>query len=327
MQTRIRALLPPGLRPFARLSVRSSVAPPICALLHLGICTVLLLSVAQSAGAQTYETVGVRAQGMGGAFVAVADDASATWWNPAGLASGAYFNAILEYDRATEPDTARAQGFAVAFPALGLSYYRLPISQMRPAGSTDQGSASRQDERVLSRFGASVGQSIGNHLVLASTLQLLRAEGDTHAGLDVGALANFSGLRIGLVVKNLGEPSFGAGADRLDLVRQVRTGVALVGRGRGALTQVAVAMDADLTTTPTAAGEERHLAGGLELWMAQRRVGVRAGAARNTIGDPRSSASAGLSVAVRSGTYLDTQLTGGSDPMRKGWGIDFRMTF
>ena len=44
------------------------------------------------AGAQIYESVGIRAQGMGGAFVAVADDATATWWNPAGLASGAYFS-------------------------------------------------------------------------------------------------------------------------------------------------------------------------------------------------------------------------------------------
>ena len=40
---------------------------------------------------RVYESVGIRAQGMGGAFVAVADDATASWWNPAGLAGGAYF--------------------------------------------------------------------------------------------------------------------------------------------------------------------------------------------------------------------------------------------
>ncbi len=37
-----------------------------------------------------------RAQGMGGAFVGVADDATASWWNPAGLATGAYFNVVIE---------------------------------------------------------------------------------------------------------------------------------------------------------------------------------------------------------------------------------------
>jgi hypothetical protein len=285
-----------------------------------------LILASSPAAAQTFETVGIRAQGMGGAFVAVADDATATWWNPAGLATGAYFSSILEYDRAPDVDGARAEGFAAAFPALGMSYYRLPISQMRPADSTGQGSASRQDEGVLSVFGASVGQSLGRHFVLASTLKLLRAEGDTHAGLDIGAMANFSGLRLGLTVKNVSEPSFGDG-DRLTLTRQVRAGVALVGGGRGGVNQVALALDGDLTRFATPAGDERHLGGGVELWMAARRVGLRGGLATNTIGDARNSASAGVSLAVRQGTYFDTQVTGGSDPTRKGWGIDLRMTF
>jgi hypothetical protein len=294
------------------------------AFLHFCIPAFLLLSCS-SAFAQTFETIGIRAQGMGGAFVAVADDATATWWNPAGLASGAYFNSIIEYDRSG--DTMRAQGLAVAFPALGLSYYRLPISQMRPTGSTGAEAASREDEGVLSVFGASVGQSMGTHLVLASTLKLLRAEGDTHAGLDIAAMANFSGLRFGLTVKNINEPSFGAAAGRLDLARQVRAGVALVGRGRGGVNQLALALDADMTKTPTPAGDERHLAGGVEVWMAQHRIGVRGGAATNTIGDSRNSASAGVSAAIRPGTYVETQVTGGSDPARKGWGIDLRVTF
>ncbi len=46
-------------------------------------------ALARPASAQIYETVGIRAQGMAGAFVAVADDSTATWWNPAGLATGA----------------------------------------------------------------------------------------------------------------------------------------------------------------------------------------------------------------------------------------------
>ena len=46
---------------------------------------------AAPADAQSFEALGSRAQGMG-AFVAVADDASAVYWNPAGLASGAYFS-------------------------------------------------------------------------------------------------------------------------------------------------------------------------------------------------------------------------------------------
>ena len=37
---------------------------------------------------------GSRAAGMGGAFVAVADDASAVYWNPAGFAAGSFFSLV-----------------------------------------------------------------------------------------------------------------------------------------------------------------------------------------------------------------------------------------
>ena len=48
------------------------------------------------AAGQGVEAVGMRALGMGGAFVAVADDASATYWNPAGLVTGSVFSAVAE---------------------------------------------------------------------------------------------------------------------------------------------------------------------------------------------------------------------------------------
>ena len=58
--------------------------------------TLLATATARPAVAQTFEVVGTRAAGMGGAFVAVADDASATYWNPAGLALGRVFSAVLD---------------------------------------------------------------------------------------------------------------------------------------------------------------------------------------------------------------------------------------
>ena len=42
------------------------------------------------------EVLGVRAQGMAGAFVAVADDATAVYWNPAGLGTGDFVSLVLE---------------------------------------------------------------------------------------------------------------------------------------------------------------------------------------------------------------------------------------
>src|SRR5213594_614358 len=142
-----------------------------------------LLVAGHSASAQEYAAVGTRAQGMAGAFVAVADDATATWWNPAGLATGAFFSGVVEYDSLQEPRKggdigapppdrrSHAGGVAVAFPALGLSYYRLNISEIRPPRSTAAGSPGRQDQGVgpgvssleISQFGASIGQSLGDH--------------------------------------------------------------------------------------------------------------------------------------------------------------------
>jgi hypothetical protein len=61
--------------------------------------------------------------------------------------------------------------------------------------------------------------------------------------------------------------------------------------------------------------------------MWQHHLGLRGGASANTIGATRASASAGLSLAVRKGTYLDGMYTGGSDPVRKGWAADFRVTY
>src|SRR5216117_1491317 len=97
-----------------------------------------------AAAAQIYENIGIRAQGMSGAFVAVADDATTTWWNPAGLASGGLFNGILEFDRADTPAGTRSRAVAFNVPSLGLSYYRLALNGMRSPDPTGSSSANRE---------------------------------------------------------------------------------------------------------------------------------------------------------------------------------------
>src|SRR5262245_42936124 len=99
-----------------------------------GICAPL------TAHAQRFDDVGVRAQGMAGAFVAVANDATATWWNPAGLAYGLSFA-----DLTAEIDQHGGPAVAVGFPSLGVSYYHRNISQIQPPNSTEPGASVRQD--------------------------------------------------------------------------------------------------------------------------------------------------------------------------------------
>ena len=322
----------------------------------------LLASTALPAKAQIYEIMGTRAQGMGGAFVAVADDATATWWNPAGLATGAYFSSVVELGSTTEPRETRpggpawrgdTQSFAVVFPALGLSYYRVRLSEIAPATSTGDVAPDRQQHGPIgtqlrswatNQFGVTVGQSVGSHLVIASTVRLVRGglarssasvaddpldtaadldvSMETEADLDFGAMAMFGRTRLGFALKHATEPKFGDGANRLVLRRQARAGVAFAARDT-----VTVAFDADLTRTATLFGDARHVAAGGEAWLLRRRVGLRGGVSANTVGEASTSASAGVSYAVRSRTYIDAALTTGSDRSREGWNVGLRVTF
>jgi hypothetical protein len=67
------------------------------------------------------------------------------------------------------------------------------------------------------------------------------------------------------------------------------------------------------------------------VWLFARRVGVRGGIAGNTIGERRATASGGLSLMLTSGayvkTYVDGQVTRGSDDSRRGWSASLRATF
>jgi hypothetical protein len=291
-------------------------------------CLVVALS-AHAASAQVVETVGIRAQGMGGAFVAVADDATATWWNPAGIATGAFFNALVEYGRLRATPDDRIVGVAVAFPAMGVSYYHLPINQMRAPGPTGTGSDVRQDQGVLSIFGLTVDQSVGDHLVVGSTLKLARA-GDSHGDLDLGALARLGVMRLGVTVKNLRKPEFETATGPLTLDRQARAGFALVGHSTGWVSDMTLAVDADLVETSGLAGKTRRVAGGVEAWMFRRLLGLRAGVSGNTV-ESGSAVSAGASLEALSGkyvkTFVDGQVTRGSEASRRGWGVGLRATF
>jgi len=153
--------------------------------------------------------MGTRAAGMGGAFVAVADDASAVYWNPAGFASGSYFSLVLDRTYAkvertsakvertsakVEPGDSVASGrrsgllMAIGFPALGLSYYRLRDSTV-VAGELPTGPAARLKRAIgtdaagrnLTGTGAVRLDTLITHHTGATLVQTIVP------GLDVGA--------------------------------------------------------------------------------------------------------------------------------------------
>jgi hypothetical protein len=344
--------------------------PSVCLVVFVSFVLSFAASV-RDAHAQPADVVGVRASGMGGAFTAVADDATASWWNPAGVAGGAFFNALIEWGDHREPSSDAApagslqpargdavRSFAAAFPALALSYYRLRLSEIQPKTSTGAAAGDRQERGAIevrlrsltiTQFGASVGQSLGEHLVIAATAKLTHAgaitqvrpvaegsldaaaeldpSGETKGGLDAGAMASFGPVRVGVMVRNLTEPEFGTGLGAFTLARTARLGGAVSTGRRGVIGTATVAVDADLTTASTVLGDERRVAVGGEVWTTSRVIGFRGGVGLNTIGDQRTSLSGGASVAMKKGVYADGELTGGTDLGRHGWSIGLRVTF
>ena len=193
-------------------------------------------AAAQAAGAGGVEVLGVRAQGMAGAFVAVADDATAAYWNPAGLGTGDFFSLALERSHVSLPSVdgvtpaLRTGAVLIGTPPLGAGYYRLGDTHVVPV---------------------TLVQSIGDHLNVGGAVKGVWSEGidgRTHGRLDadLGVMVRTDAWRVGLVLRNLAEPTFGPeviafGGNRYRLERHARLGVAVFPRDG-----LTLAADADL---------------------------------------------------------------------------------
>lgn len=331
-----------------------------------------LLWVAPVAG-QSFETVGTRARGMGGAFVAVADDASATWWNPAGLAGTLVVDGVVTWREAElipEPDAVTEQGgiarresaagFAFSFPAAGVSYHQVRLTEAGPAATAGTGPG-RQDRRTVPaarsllshHFGLTLVQSLGDAVVVGATAKLVRGEVsfladatgapdavldraakaggrvEFAADVDAGVLVRLGPIRVGLAGRNLAAPRFedASGVDwRLE--RRVRAGVALTGDAdRGGRLPWVVALDADLTRERGPFGERRAIAAGAERWWFDRRLGLRGGVSASTAGPARPAASGGASLGVAGGVWLEFEATAGGDDAARGWGLAAHVMF
>lgn len=317
----------------------------------------LVLLPNSTAMAQPFEAAGTRAQGMAGAFVAVADDASAVYWNPGGLAMGAFFSLVMDRtsgEAAPEGDQRGRESsnwlLALSMPALGLSYYRLREAAVMPHPAGENGglvTASRVQALVTHHAGVTLVQSLLDRVAVGTTLKLVRGTAgrvDTPSGaardlldsvglrgadstrfdMDVGILAVGNLARMGLTIRNLLEPSFETpdGAE-LGLHRQVRGGFAL------SLTDgVLLATDLDFTRTPGPFGDVRNFALGTEARVLQRAF-ARAGIRINTAGDAgrQPALCLGGSYAVFGSLLVDAQVTTGSEKALRGWGLSGRVAF
>ena len=239
---------------------------------------------------------------MAGAFVAVADDATAAYWNPAGLATGAFLSLIL--DRAAwearaasdNPDagTDRSSTFVgMSTNAVAFSYYRTRVT--RADGFTPSPGTAATEPRVLrmtlDNLVLTSAQMLSPNVSVGTSIRYVRGVygvGQAPAAPDIGArLEAARGLagrgqnaldwdlgvkvgrgvvQVGVVARNLLQPTLQApdgSTFRLD--RLVRAGVAI--RPAGGLR---VALDVDLRRQQLLDGRHRrNLAVGAEYWFGE----------------------------------------------------------
>ena len=294
----------------------------------------LPIALPVSVHAQVFGGIGTRAEGMGGAFVAVADDASAVYWNPAGIATGATFDLQV----AKRPGSNLFIG--AALPVLGASYYRTREVTGLPtvSGSPDRqtGGSGEVQVRTLTttNFGVTVVQSLAPALVIGTTARVVRggilgSEGRTTVDFDAGAMVSAWDVRLGVTARNLRSPEIQAEGGRVRMTRQVRVGAALAPRAlpTGVHGPFTLAIDADLTTTPDVRGDLRTVATGGEYWLKQGLVGVRGGVRWSTLGDSRRAVSGGVSARLPRSVHVEGQVTKRNESDEKEWSIGARVTF
>lgn len=291
----------------------------------------LLVSVALVAApaAAHFELVevGPRALGLGNNFVSVADDATALYWNPAGLARLTRHELVLSGEYTPDIEGVH-RGFAgvvlhAPLASVGIGWNALWVVD-----------ALREDLVYLSCSRHLVRRSLGAFITAGATLKLARVGIET-GGLDIpelqdsqikftsdlGVLASpIPNVRFGLAVRNLGRPEFDLmdGGTTTPLRSETEWGVSLrwrtdaqlhfsrlTGPGRQSESKIGVEVDMLGSLMVRLGASDRRLAAGLGFAWSRWRL------------DTSFQEQAELGTSTRLGLFL------GFGPKRSDLGDDF----
>lgn len=167
------------------------------------------------AGAFLKMGAGARALALGKAYVALADDATASYWNPAGLTQLKGRNLYLMYG---EPfDKISGIGYSLAgyaqpttWGSIGASLIYLSVDGLEEANSNGGPTGHEFGDKEMALL-LSYGKEINPALSLGATLkgisQEIDSDKDSGFGLDVGLLyrptTQLAKLKVGIVLQDL----------------------------------------------------------------------------------------------------------------------------
>lgn len=185
--------------------------------------------------------VGARALAMGGAFYAVADDATAAYWNPAGLAylqrkelttmqAALYEQTSFNYMGYAHPTTTKGT-FALGITQLTSMGFEKVNATFDPATGeatniTKAGSFSDQQRAMAFSWGREATETMSFGLSFKQVSRQLDSSSDSHLAMDIAAMRIMGpSYRLALGVQNVFSKAGGDTSDRLPVILKVGNSV------------------------------------------------------------------------------------------------------
>src|SRR5258706_5030688 len=237
----------------------------------------LLVACARSGHAQTggagtpgewlTQYSSARTLGLGGAFVASADDALGALWNPAGLQVLDQNQVRFESAMLYEGTSINGVSLAVPgsrWPSIGVSMLSLRSGDFQRTNALNDPLGSFSERETAYLF--SLAKGLSPRLALGANVKLVQQTIESFNGggfgVDLGGILTLTpGLRVGAAIVNLGGPSLTLRDDAAPWATQMRGGFALTVLGGRALLCGEVDQSSGLGTRLRAGTEYRVFQG------------------------------------------------------------------
>jgi hypothetical protein len=153
--------------------------------------------------------IGARAEGMGGAFVGLADDPSAIYWNPAGPSQLDCSQAMFMHNRWAQDIAYECLGYALPIDPENTVAIAVTFLHMGEILGYDQddnptSSFSAYDAAILLGYSREISAGLSLGATAKAILEKLEDEKAQAAAFDIGLFYDLSILSFGLSLRNLG---------------------------------------------------------------------------------------------------------------------------